>query len=322
MRLGENAAGTASDGSQDRVIVNGSLGGEIFEVNTTASTPAGPIDTVGVVVTPNGGTDADRKFIAIEQGNAQGGNFATGDRLTINGVAGSDSIDASAVIVQLLNMDFTFGSDGGSVEGSQFADRIDVTVTGDTTGVLNLDGNGGGDAYTINLLGGNTETEITIADTGTGLSGTDTVVVNGTAGAEQIRLTSNVFQQGSNTETLNYSGLESFTINTAGDADQVTIVSTHAGITTVNTGDGEDVVAAQSISGTTTITTGGATDRVNVGSNAMIATNTLGTLDLIDALLTINMGAGGDILDLDDSGDGVAGTDGVLTGVDINGLGY
>ncbi|MDH3274822.1 MAG: hypothetical protein OEM99_09825, partial [Gammaproteobacteria bacterium] len=305
VRLGDG------DGQQDHVIINGSVASETFKLESADFDSNGVDETVGINV-------ADQAFIAIAQGSATGG-FASGDRLTINGNGGNDTIDASFVDTSLLNMDFIFGNDGGSIEGSQLADQINVTVTGDTTGVLNLDGNGGGDAYTINLLGGNTNTEITIADTGG--AGTDTVVVNGTAGAEQITLTSNVFQQGSNTETLNYSGLETFTINTVGDADQVTIVSTHAGTTTVNTGDGADVVAIQSVAGTTTITTGAAIDRVNVGSAATTTTNTLGTLNLINALLTINTGTDTDVLDLDDSGDGIANTDGQLTGVDLNGLG-
>jgi hypothetical protein len=101
-------------------------------------------------------------------------------------------------------------------------------------GVLNLDGKGGGDNYIVNLLGGNTDTEITINDTGAG--GTDAVVVNGTTGIDKISITGAVLKLGSNTETLNYSGLETFTVNTLGNADEVTIFSTHAGTTIVNSG--------------------------------------------------------------------------------------
>ena len=121
--------------------------------------------------------------------------------------------------------------------------------------VLQADGRGGSDTYLLQLLGGATNASISIADSGS--DGADTVVVTGTAGAERIELTSTLFRQGSASETLAYSGLESFEIHTVGGADEVLILSTHAGSVSVDSGDGDDAIALRGIAGPTEIRTGG-----------------------------------------------------------------
>jgi Ca2+-binding RTX toxin-like protein len=307
VRLGDD------DGAQDHVIVNGSAGAENIDLSTIDADGQNGDDTLAI--------DYDSKVsITIEQGDAAGGNLALGDRLTVNGNGGLDAIDASGVLTQLLNIDFEFGNDGTSLLGSSFADLFDIDVIGNTAGVLNIDGGGGGDSYVVNLRGGDTDTDITIGDSGS--SGTDTLVVNGTAGVEHITLTGTFLKQGSNSEVLNYSGIDVLTVNTLGDADEVTILSTYAGPVTLNSGDGDDVIAVRSVSGPTTIDTGSGTDRINVGSLATIAANTGGTLNAIGASLTIGGGAdGGDVLDLDDSGDTAANTTGQLTAAALTGLG-
>ena len=118
----------------------------------------------------------------------------------------------------------------------------------------------------------------------------------------------------------------------AGD-DKITIDTTHAGTTDLETGGGNDQVAVRTISGATSILTQGGTDAVSVGSNAgfwseydlngvitvtrFISVN--GTLDKIAAPLTVDGGAGIDALRLDDTGDGNDNT-GTLTLNTIRGL--
>ncbi len=321
VRLGQNADGTSHDGAQDHVVINGTGADESFVLQQAETVPedGGPavVDTIGVRYT-GGGSVVN---VAIEQGFAAGGDRAAGDLLTINGNGGSDTVDAGAVTAALLNMRFSLGN-AGTILGSDQPDIIEIAV-GATPGTLNIDGRDGGDSYVVNLRGGDTDTEITIADTGA--TGVDTLLVNGTGGVDRFTISGTLIRQGVNSEDLNYSGLESFTVDTLGDDDEVVILSTHAGTAFVNAGDGDDTVAIRSIAGATDIDTGVGSDRVNVGSNADVDTNADGNLDGIAALLTLTGGpdgaTDGDTLDIDDSGDGTADLGGVLTSVDLSGLG-
>ena len=58
-----------------------------------------------------------------------------------------------------------------------------------------------------------------------------------------------------------------------------------------------------------------------MGSNATLITNTGGTVDAVDAQLTILGGGDSDLLSVDDSGDNTADTDGQLTANTLTGLG-
>ncbi len=117
--------------------------------------------------------------------------------------------------------------------------------------------------------------------------------------------------------------------------DKVTIDTTHAGTTDVDTAGGADQVAIRSISGDTSVLTQAGTDAISVGSNAgfwseytaqgvitvtrFISVN--GKLDDIDALLTVNGGADVDALRLDDTGDSATDDNtGTLTLNTIRGL--
>ncbi len=66
---------------------------------------------------------------------------------------------------------------------------------------------------------------------------------------------------------------------------------------------------------------GDGNDLIAVGSLANGATNTGGTVDGIDAALTVRGGIGTDTMTVDDSGDGSGDTDGTLTGSLLSGLG-
>lgn len=321
LRIGQN------DNQQDNIVLLGSTAAETIRLQTTTQlvdvldnqgNVTGQVTVESVALEHNKGTKQVK--IAIEQSNAAGGNLATGDLLSVYGNGGNDNIDASLVTALLLNMQFILGNDGGSILGSANDDLIEITVTGNTTGNLQLDGKGGADSYIFNLKGGNTDTLITINDTGS--TGTDSVIVNGTGGAEIISLSNVQFRQGTNSEVLNYSGLESFTIDSLGGNDDITIYSTSPGTSTVvNSGDGVDRIAIRSVANTTTINTGTGDDRISVGSMATVSTNSGGDVNSINALLTVIGGGDADSLFVDDSGDTLANTNGVLTSAALTGLG-
>ena len=102
-----------------------------------------------------------------------------------------------------------------------------------------------------------------------------------------------------------------------------TIVSTHAGSTTVNTGAGADHVAVRSISGPTNVNTGIGNDLVYVGSEAgewaAGFVNEHGDGNGIAAFLDIDGGTGFDQVDVDDTADNLN-DDGTLTSELLSGI--
>ena len=111
-------------------------------------------------------------------------------------------------------------------------------------------------------------------------------------------------------------GREVVELNLSSGADQVSILQTHGGTTTVNTFGGLDAIDIRSIAGPTTINAGSDNDAIRVGTEAGLA-NTLGTLNSIDGLLTIpGQGGGGDPLVPADSGAATA-TTGILTAATV-----
>ena len=101
-------------------------------------------------------------------------------------------------------------------------------------------------------------------------------------------------------------------------------MATHDGATTIRTRGGDDHVAVRSIDGATTIDSGAGNDAIDVGSAAgqwnvgtydapeLAFRNDRGTLNLIQAALTIHAGSGTDTLTVDDRADGASNV-GVLT---------
>src|SRR5205823_1581150 len=80
---------------------------------------------------------------------------------------------------------------------------------------------------------------------------------------------------------------------------------------------GADTVNVQTIDGATAVNAGADADMINVGS---LAPAVGGTVNAINALLTINGNDGADALNVDDTGDGLANT-GTLTSTTLTGLG-
>ncbi|MGO9478591.1 MAG: hypothetical protein ACLQAH_13200 [Limisphaerales bacterium] len=180
------------------------------------------------------------------------------------------------------------------------------------SGAVNLNGMGGSDTYLINFQGSGSFTA-NVNDSGA--TGTDALTINGTTGNDTINLSGSAVSLGS--QTVNYSGIENLAVYTKTGNDTVNVTGTSA-ITSINAGNGNDVINLRSISNPTTINLGAGTNTVNVGTNA--PTETGGTLNNIQALLTVTGGNGGtDTLYLDDSADNSAAT-ATLTATSLTGV--
>ncbi|HEX6130279.1 MAG TPA: hypothetical protein VF044_01015, partial [Actinomycetota bacterium] len=109
-------------------------------------------------------------------------------------------------------------------------------------------------------------------------------------------------------------GVENVVFSTGAGDDTVTVVTTHANSTSIDTGAGEDRVAVRGVNGQTSISTQGGDDTIHVGSQAGLWENATtgvveflndrGNLNAIDALLHLDAGAGtNDALWLDETGE-------------------
>ena len=88
------------------------------------------------------------------------------------------------------------------------------------TGAVALNGAGAGDTYIINFQSSGSFT-VNVADTGA--TGTDAMIAHGTATADTIFVTGTAVTLGS--QTVNYSGLENLTVNTAANNETVVVTS-------------------------------------------------------------------------------------------------
>ncbi|MBD2359482.1 hypothetical protein H6G41_33770, partial [Tolypothrix sp. FACHB-123] len=112
---------------------------------------------------------------------------------------------------------------------------------------------------------------------------------------------------------INYGSFEKLNLQTGDGEDNVTVESTHNGETNLNTADGNDNIYIESIYGNTTVRSAQGDDNITVSSSQQL-------LDNIANTLTISGGIGGDILNLDDSGDSKDNI-AIVTDNEIRGLG-
>ena len=218
---------------------------------------------------------------------------------TIDGQLGSDTLNI-------------LGTDGSpeqvtvSAKGAGFTAAIgSSTLSVDGVEVSNIEGRRGGDTFTINDLTASVLQQINLKLGDDVVH--DAVVVNGSSSGEVFTVTpiANTLRiQNTGGVTVDIfdastiSGGDTITLNSAGGADIVNILGTRDGTsTTVNTGAGADTI--------------------NVGS---LAPATGGTVDVINAPLSVNGGDDFDTLNVDDLGDTSPNT-GTLTATTVSGLG-
>ncbi len=152
--LGSNGAG---DGAPDQVVVNGTSGPDAIKV-------AGS----------NGSATVTGLAASVSIANAEPAN----DTLTVNSLAGTDTVDASGLDASSLKLQLNGGDDVDQLIGSAGNDLVNGGRGNDVAQLGN-----GDDTFVWNPGDG--------SDTAEGQSGTDTMLFNGANIAEQIDLSAN-----------------------------------------------------------------------------------------------------------------------------------
>ena len=291
--------GGAGDGQSDHVVVNGTNGADAIKV-------AGS----------NGNATVSGLAAVVSVKNAEPAN----DTLTVNALAGSDTVDASGLAASAIKLEINGGDDTDVLTGSKGNDLVNGGRGNDAAFL-----GGGDDTFVWNPGDG--------SDTVEGQAGTDTMLFNGANVAENIDLSANgsrlrLFRDVAGI-TMDTNGVEQVNLNTLGAADTVTVDDlTGTGVTTVNTdlaatpgsgvGDGAadhvivngtsrgDVIHVAGGNGAVSVT--GLAATVNVAgaepANDALSVNALAGDDAVEATglaasslaLTEDGGAGADVL--------------------------
>jgi Ca2+-binding RTX toxin-like protein len=199
--LAATLAGNTADGQTDQVIVNGTNGNDAINVSGDAS---------GVAVT---GLAAQ---VAIQHQEPS-------DELAVNGLDGNDSLDAAQLAAQAIALTLDGGAGDDTIAGAK---GIETSRGGD--GNDSIDGNGGNDlaslgagddAFVWDPGDG--------SDTVEGQDGTDTMLFNGANGGEQVDLSANGnrlrFFRTQGNITMDTAGVETVDFNALGGPDTVTV---------------------------------------------------------------------------------------------------
>lgn len=275
------------------------------------------LDGRGGVDTLSGGDGNDVVFGTVA--HMTGETPSGGDGNDVFEVRGTTSADIFTLTNQMSSLKIA-QTGVGSVLADGFEDVLLIPAEGADT--VNLIGNltpTGLETFTVSLVEGTPSIDrVTV----TLLATDDTVTLSGASvlsvATNQRSASGAIFAAPTvsvPTSTIDWMGRQTSVISAADSSDLIT-VRTLAGI---------DNVLIPSLVANARIETGDGSDRIAVGSNAAAETNTGGTLESINALLTVVGGGGTDHLTLDDSGEtsGQAGTltDDLLTGYGLTGGG-
>jgi Ca2+-binding RTX toxin-like protein len=317
--LAATAGSGTGDGQADSVIVDGTSGKNTIDITNTGTS----ISVTGLSAQ-----------VTID------GAEAANDTLTVNGLGGNDTIDASTLSAGLIGLTIDGGDGNDTITGSRGADTLiggagNDVVTGGTGDDVALLGDGN-DQFIWNPGDGSDVVE--------GQAGTDTLVFNGSNANENIDISANgsrvrLFRDVGNV-TMDLNGVEHIQLNASGGADTVTVndltgtdttqVTIDLAAISTGTGDGspdnvivdgtagDDVIKIAGSGGA--ITVSGLAAKVTIahaeGANDTLTINGLGGNDTIDASalkagqisLVINGGDG------DDTITGSAGNDTIIGG--------
>jgi Ca2+-binding RTX toxin-like protein len=213
-------------GGADTIDVNDLAGTGVSQVNIDLSTlpGSGAGDGQADSVIVNGTTGADHILVA---GSASGitvsglaapvhisGNEPARDQLTVNGLAGDDTIDASGLQAHAIALSENGGDGNDLLIGSPGNDLIN-----------------GGRGNDVALMGAGNDTFVWNpgdgSDTVEGQAGFDTMLFNGSNVAEKIDISANgsrvrFFRDVGNV-TMDLNGVEGINFNALGGADTVTV---------------------------------------------------------------------------------------------------
>jgi Ca2+-binding RTX toxin-like protein len=319
-------------GGADTITVNDLTGTDVANVNIDlASSPGSGVgDGQADSIVVNGTSGADSIAVAgsesgiVVSGLAAlvhiSGNEPSNDQLTVNGLAGNDTIDASTLQANAIALSLNGGAGADILIGSQGNDLI-VGGSGNDVALMGA----GDDTFVWNPGDGSDIVE--------GQSGFDTMLFNGANVREQINISANGqrvrFTRDVASIVMDLDGVEGIDFNARGGADAITVNDlTGTDVANVNidlasppgsgVGDGEAdavivngtnaddaIVVAGDASG---VTVTGLAALVNItGAEAAIdrlTVNTLGGDDVMNAsglavgaiALTADGGAGDDIL--------------------------
>ncbi len=271
---GPNGGG---DGQADTVTVNGTQGADVFG----AAGDAGGINVFGLQATVN--------IFFQEQAN---------DRLTLNALGGDDTVDAT------------------SLE----ADGIQLTMNGGLGADLFLGGEGndlinGGDGDDVALMGAGDDTFVWNPgddnDTLEGQAGGDTMLFNGANAAENIdisanggrvlffRNVANVLMDLNDVETIDFNalgGADSIVVNDLSGTDVVEVDTDLAGVLGGTAGDAQpDSVIVQGTNGDDVALAGG--DASGVSVFGLAAQVNITGAEAANDRLTVNALAGDDVVE-------------------------
>ncbi|HEY2154740.1 MAG TPA: calcium-binding protein [Isosphaeraceae bacterium] len=317
-------------GGADTVTVNDLTGTDLNRVDLNLDGPAGPPDGAADSVIVNVTAGADRIAVAgSSSGITVAGLAATVhifgsdgplDGLTVNGLAGDDTIDASGLRANAIALTLNGGDGNDDLIGSQGDDFI-LGGRGNDTALMGA----GDDTFVWNPGDG--------SDTVEGQAGNDTMVFNGANVGESINISANGSRARLTRDvgniTMDLNGVEGVDVNALGGADTLTVNDlTGTDVTALNidlaatpgsgAGDGQAdsvivngtngndaIVVAGTASGTSVL---GLAALVNItgaeATNDRLTVNALGGDDVVDAsglsadaiLLTEDCGDGDDVL--------------------------
>jgi Ca2+-binding RTX toxin-like protein len=188
------ASGTTSgDGQPDNVIVNGTAGDDAIKIASSG----GAVTVSGLAA-------------QVTIAHAEGAN----DTLTVNGLGGNDTIDASALNAGRINLVINGGDGDDTITGSNGNDTV-IGGRGNDTAFLGK----GDDTFVWNPGDG--------SDTVEGQGGTDTLLFNGSNVSENINISANgsrvrLFRDVGNV-TMDLNSVEHLQLNALGGADTITV---------------------------------------------------------------------------------------------------
>jgi Ca2+-binding RTX toxin-like protein len=314
------AVGGGGDGAPDTVIVNGTTGNDNINISGSGTTAS----VAGLQA-------------AVTILNAEGAN----DSLTVNALAGDDTVSASTLPAGVVNLTVNGGAGNDTLIGSNGPD----TLTGGDGNDF-VDGRQGNDVV---QLGAGDDTfqwdPGDASDIVEGGAGNDTLLFNGaninehfdiSANGSRVRFTRDIANV-----TLDLNGIESLTLNARGGSDTININDlSGTGVTSVTTdlgavgggGDGApDTVIVNGTTGNDNINISGSGTTASVaglpaavtvlnseGANDSLQVNALGGDDTVSAStlpagvvnLTVDGGAGNDTLIGSNGPDTLTGGDG------------
>jgi Ca2+-binding RTX toxin-like protein len=314
-------------GGADNIVVGDLSGTDMDEVNLDLRGAAGGGDGAADNVTVNGTNGADAIFVTGDAGGVSVAGLqatvnmffqeAANDRLTVNGLAGDDVINAASLEADGIQLTLNGGLGADILIGSEGGDLINGG-DGNDTALMGA----GDDVFVWNPGDDN--------DTVEGQDGVDTLLFNGANIAENIDISANggraLFVRDIANVTMDLNDVEKITFNALGGADNievndlsgtdVTEVNVNlagtlggslgdgqADTIVINATNGDDAIVVTNDNGVVTVS-GLATELTITGfeANDRIVINGLGGDDVIEAsglsgmLLTADGGDGDDIL--------------------------